>query len=161
MWPVFDQSVSRFHELEQQLSDSTIVADRARFARIVHGHQTCVDLIIFENDVVGDVFNAAQLVGRDRLLMHEVEAQSIRRDQRATLGDVIAEHLAKRLVQQMRRGVIAANFVSSAGIHNKAYRIANFQAVILDVDVMDKEIANLFLSVADLANNRPIERTHQ
>ncbi len=46
----------------------------ACFASIVHGHQTCVDGIVFENDVVGDVLNAAQLIRRDRLLMHEVEA---------------------------------------------------------------------------------------
>jgi len=38
--------------------------------------------------------------------MHEVETQAIRRHQRATLGDVIAEHLAQRLMQQMRRRVV-------------------------------------------------------
>ena len=38
MWPVFDQSVTRFRELELQLSDPTIVVDRARFARIAKEH---------------------------------------------------------------------------------------------------------------------------
>ena len=38
MWPVFDQSVSRFRELEVQLSDPALVADRARFARIAKEH---------------------------------------------------------------------------------------------------------------------------
>ena len=41
--------------------------------------------------------------------MHEVEAQPVRRHQRAALGDVIAEHLTQRLVQQMRRGVMGAD----------------------------------------------------
>ncbi len=38
MWPVFEQSVARFHELEAQLSDAAIVADRSRFARIAKEH---------------------------------------------------------------------------------------------------------------------------
>ena len=46
---------------------------------------------------------------RDRLGMREVEAQPIRRHQRAALGDVIAEHLPQRLVQQMRRRVVGAD----------------------------------------------------
>ena len=44
---------------------------------------------------------------RHRLGMREVEAQPVGRDQRALLRDVIAEHLAQRLVQQMRRRMIA------------------------------------------------------
>jgi hypothetical protein len=39
----------------------------------------------------------------------EVEAQPVGRHQRALLRDVIAEHLAQRFVQQMRRGVIGAD----------------------------------------------------
>ncbi len=38
MWPVFEQSVTRFRELELQLADSSVVADRARFARIAKEH---------------------------------------------------------------------------------------------------------------------------
>ncbi len=38
MWPVFEQSVLRFHDLEKQLSDAAVVADRARFARIAKEH---------------------------------------------------------------------------------------------------------------------------
>ena len=82
---------------------------RAGLARVVHSHQPGGDLVILQHDVVGDVLDAAQLVRRDRLLMHEVEPQPIRRDQRAALGDVIAEHLPQRLVQQMGRGVIGAD----------------------------------------------------
>jgi peptide chain release factor 1 len=38
VWPVFEQSVTRFRELEQQLSDTAVVADRARFARLAKEH---------------------------------------------------------------------------------------------------------------------------
>jgi hypothetical protein len=41
--------------------------------------------------------------------MREVEAQPVGRDQRALLRDVIAEHLAQRLVQQMGRGMVGAD----------------------------------------------------
>jgi hypothetical protein len=39
----------------------------------------------------------------------EVEAQPVGRDQRALLRDVLAEPIAQRLVQQMRRGVVGAH----------------------------------------------------
>ena len=39
----------------------------------------------------------------------EVEAQAVGRDQRAFLRDVIAEHLAQRLVQEMRRRMVGAD----------------------------------------------------
>ena len=45
----------------------------------------------------------------DRLRVAEVEAQAVGRDERALLGDVIAEHLAQRLVQEMRRRMVGAD----------------------------------------------------
>src|SRR5438874_10416429 len=38
MWPIFEQSVTRFHELEQQLSDPAVTSDRARFAKVAKEH---------------------------------------------------------------------------------------------------------------------------
>lgn len=38
MWPAFEKDLDRFHELEQQLSDPAVVADRARFARTAKEH---------------------------------------------------------------------------------------------------------------------------
>ena len=57
--------------------------------------------------VVGDVLDLLELLGGHRLGMREVEAQPVGRDQRALLRDVVAEHLAQRLVQQMRRRMVA------------------------------------------------------
>ena len=54
----------------------------------------------------------SQLLAADGREVHEVEAQPVRRDQRAGLLDVRAEHLAQRRVQQVRRGVIAARGVT-------------------------------------------------
>ncbi len=38
MWPIFEQALSRYHELEQQLGDPVVVADRARFTRTAKEH---------------------------------------------------------------------------------------------------------------------------
>jgi peptide chain release factor 1 len=38
MWPVFEQSLQRYRELEQQLGDPAVVADRARYARLAKEH---------------------------------------------------------------------------------------------------------------------------
>jgi peptide chain release factor 1 len=40
MWPIFEQALARYHELEQQLSDPGVVADRARFTRTAKEHGT-------------------------------------------------------------------------------------------------------------------------
>ena len=59
--------------------------------------------------VVGDVLDLLDLLGRHRLGMREVEPQPVGRDQRALLRDVVAEHLAQRLVQQMGRRMVRAD----------------------------------------------------
>src|SRR5437660_4877870 len=38
MWPVFDQALARYQDLERQLSDPGVIADRARFAQTAKEH---------------------------------------------------------------------------------------------------------------------------
>jgi len=38
MWPAFDQSLARYQELEAQLADPTVIADRARFTQVAKEH---------------------------------------------------------------------------------------------------------------------------
>ena len=38
MWPIFEQSLSRYQQLEQQLADPAIIADRGRFASVAREH---------------------------------------------------------------------------------------------------------------------------
>ncbi len=79
--------------------------------------------------LVDDALDAVELVARDRLEVHEVEAQAIGRDERARLLHVRAEHLAQRRVEQMRRRVIPARRV--------AHRRVDFRRD----DVADAELA--------------------
>src|SRR5436305_13571416 len=40
MWESFEQSLNRFRELEQQLADPVVIADRARYTRTAKEHGT-------------------------------------------------------------------------------------------------------------------------
>jgi peptide chain release factor 1 len=45
MWPVFEQSLSRYRELEQQLADPAVIADRARYTRLAKEHGSLAKLV--------------------------------------------------------------------------------------------------------------------
>ncbi len=74
------------------------------------------------NLLVDDALDPLLLVDGDRLEMDEIESQAIRRDERSRLLDVTAEHLAKRRVQQMRRGVIAPRGVAHVRVDLGGHR---------------------------------------
>ncbi len=67
---------------------------------------------------------AAQLVGADRLEMRKIETQPIRRDQRTFLLHVLAEHLAQRRVQQMRRRMIEHGRLTTRAVDLRGQRVA-------------------------------------
>src|SRR5262249_33569884 len=45
MWPKFDQSLERYHELERQMADPAVIADRARFTRAAKEHGSLAKFI--------------------------------------------------------------------------------------------------------------------
>jgi peptide chain release factor 1 len=45
MWPAFEQSLARSHELEQQLGDPAVVADRARFTKVAKEHGSLAKML--------------------------------------------------------------------------------------------------------------------
>jgi hypothetical protein len=81
--------------------------------------------------------------------MGDVEAQAIRRDERALLRDVIAERHAQSFVQKMRRRVIGANAEASGVIDLQFERLADSELALFDDDVMDEEIAKLLACFGD------------
>ena len=122
---------------------------RPGFARIVHPHHAGDDLAVLQHDVVGDVLDALQFLRRDRLGVREIEAQALRRDQRATLGNVIAEHEAQRLVQQMGRRMVGADRAAPGAIDFELQRQAGLERALLHRAEMDEQIARLLLGVGD------------
>jgi hypothetical protein len=82
---------------------------RTRLLGVLDAHQAGFDRRILQHDVVGDVLDLRHFLRRDRLGVRRSRSAAGRRDQRALLRDVIAEHQAQRLVQQMRRRMVRAD----------------------------------------------------
>src|SRR5436190_1559287 len=112
----------------------------ASLARLVHRHQARGDLVILQHHLVGDVLNTRKLFRTDRLRMHEVEAQPVRRHQRAALGDMVAEHQAQRLVQQVRRRVMGADRAAPVMVDLELQRGARLQRALLHRAGVDEEV---------------------
>src|SRR5690606_28442285 len=55
---------------------------------------------------VDHLFDAAYLLGTETVPVCEVEAKPLGRDKRARLGNVVAEHVAKRCMQQVSGAVV-------------------------------------------------------
>jgi len=87
--------------------------------------------------------------------MGEVETQTIGCDHRALLGDVIAEHLAQRLVQQMRRRMVGADFAAPRMVDVEHQRRAGLEPARLDRDHVDEQVAGPLLRVGD-AHAHPV-----
>src|SRR5499433_328514 len=93
--------------------------------------------------------DAFDLLGRHRLGMGEVEAQPVGRDQRALLRHMIAEHLAQRLVQNMRRRMISPDGATAGTIDFQREGGADLERALLDRSGMDEHVARLLLGVGD------------
>ena len=92
---------------------------------------------------------------RHRLGMREVEAQPVGRDQRALLRDVVAEHLAQRLVQQMRRRMVGADGASAARDRRRAAAASPTLSVPCStVTEMHEQVAGFLLRVGDARARR-------
>ena len=82
--------------------------------------------------VVGDPFDLGDLGVGDRVVVAEVEAQPVGSDQRAGLLDVLAQHLAQRVVQHVRAGVVAADRGAAGDVDRGGHRDAGLQGASRD-----------------------------
>jgi hypothetical protein len=118
-------------------------------AAVVERHQARGDARILQHVVVRQILDLLQLLGRDRLGMREVEAQAVGRDQRALLRHVIAEHLAQRLVQQMRRRMVGADCRAARVIDLERERVPTFSVPCSTVPAVHEHVARPLLRVGD------------
>ncbi len=79
---------------------------RAEVARLIDRRDEGVHGQVLEDRLVDDRLDPLALLVAQRLAVREVEAQLVRANRRAGLVHVVAEHLAERLVQQVRRRVV-------------------------------------------------------
>ena len=112
-------------------------------------HQPRRHLGVAQHLRVGEVLDLGDLGVVHRLGMREVEAQPVGRDQRALLRDVIAQHLAQRLVQQMGGGVVGADMRAARVIDIEFQRRSGAERAFLDGDAMGEHVARHLLRVGD------------
>ena len=75
--------------------------------------------LVAERLGVDQPLDLGDLLGGDRLVVREVEAQPVGADVRAGLLDVLAEHPAQRPVQQVRAGVVAADGAATLDVDRR------------------------------------------
>ena len=72
---------------------------------------------VFADARVDQAFHLAQLLGRDFLEVGEVETQTVGRDERAFLFDVVAEDFAQGLIHEVRGGVVGFGATTAVDIN--------------------------------------------
>jgi hypothetical protein len=117
--------------------------------RLLDLHHPGRHLVVLEDDGIGQILDGRHLLCRHRLGVGEVEAQPVGRDQRALLGDVIAQHLAQRSMDQMGRGMIGAHRAAPGMIDLELERHARLDNACLDTAEMHPQIAGALLGVGD------------
>ena len=126
-------------------ADVRAAAELDRTARLEHTHDVAV-LLAEEGDraealglvlgclegphrrvrqrlAVRQVLDAGDLLGAERRVVREVEPQAIGGDERAGLLDVLAEHLAQGVVDEMGRRVVAADRVAPFDVDRRVRRL--------------------------------------
>ena len=97
---------------------------RARLDRLIGRHQARGDVGVLPHHRIHLVFDAVQLILRDGLGVREVEAQPVRRDERALLADMRPQHALQRRMQKVRRRVVGARRTATLAIDAQFHRIA-------------------------------------
>ncbi len=87
---------------------------------------------------------------RDGLAVREVEAQAVGRDERALLRRLLAQHGAKRPVQQVRRRVVAARRGAQGVVDLEVNGIAHRDAALGDLADVSEDARDGLLRVVDL-----------
>ena len=122
---------------------------RARLARILQRHQPGLDGRVPQHVGIRHGLHGRELVGRHGLGVREVEAQPIRRHQRAPLLHVIAEHLAQGLVQEMGGGVVGARGRAPRMIDDELDPVAGLEGALLDAADVHEDVAQSLLRIGD------------
>ena len=92
--------------------------------RLVVFHAPYVHCVVGTDRLVHQNFHVLDFFRRHGLRVREIEARTLRIDQRAFLHDVITQHFAQRGMQQMRRGVVPYHALARYRIHMRFHRIA-------------------------------------
>ena len=95
--------------------------------------------------------DGVDLLGGERRGVGEVEADPLAVDHLALLGDVLAQHVAQRRVQQMGGGVVGAGGDPARGVDRQPRALALGQPALGDLQGVDVQVAGLLLGVEHAA----------
>ena len=123
--------------------------ERAGRDRFVVGQHANVGVVVQAHLLVDERLDLGELLGAHGLVVREIEAQAIRRDERALLLNVRAEHLAQRRMQQMRGGVIQHDRGAALRVDLRLHAVADRDAARDERSLMAERRAEL-LRVGDL-----------
>ncbi len=125
----------------------TILLAEQRHRALVFGRLNISDFHtndgVQANLLVDPVFQSAQLLGLDRFIVTEVEAQALTVDQRPFLLNVITQHLAQRSMQQVSCRVIQCGGLAYAGVDRGLHLFADTQSALLNDDMVQMGITRL------------------
>ena len=113
--------------------------DRAAIERVLIIGRAPAHQAVGANPGVEPLLDLAELRGLDRARVGEVEAQSIGRDQRASLGRMFTNYIAQHTLEHMGRRVVALNIGPPRRIDRSCHRIANSDDALLDDAIVDEE----------------------
>ena len=116
---------------------------------LIETHELDGGLGVGQDLRVDDALDLGQLLGRHRLKVAEVEAQTLGRDQRALLLNVLAQHQTQRFVQQVRGGVVAHGSRAQLGIDLRTHLVTDLESA-FDQHTVVQVMAGLLLGIADL-----------
>ena len=127
-----------------------LVEERVRAAldRLGHAHECDGDGSVVADDAVDLVLDGPQLVVRQAAIEREVEAQVVRRHQRAGLAGPLPDHVAQGPVEQVRAGVVAHRVGAALRVDDCLNGLAHAQPSV-EVAAMDDQAAHRLVRVDD------------
>ena len=109
---------------------------RAELARLVDRRLVDAHGQVLEDALVHAPLDLRALLGGQRLRMREVEAQLVGPHGGAGLLDVVAEHLAQALVQEMRAGVVRLRREADVPRHDRLDAVALREALAAEDELL-------------------------
>ena len=128
---------------------------RARFDRVFRAHQAGGDDFVGADLGVHFGLDRGDVLGGKRGRVREVEAQAIRRDERALLRDVRTEAVAQRRVKQVRCRVVGADRIAARDIDVEPDHVADLDRAALHLCVVRVESRPSGLAVSLTARTSP------
>ena len=123
---------------------------RALRNRLIGGHQARGHGLVVADVPVHLGLDRSEVVGGQRGIVAEVEAQAVGGDQAALLGDVLTKAMAERGVEQVRRAVVRPRGAAAVLVDLLMERVADRDAPDRPAHRQDVQFAELLGRVGDI-----------